>query len=645
MMIDQRMFLIAILWVSAAVMLSLALFGWKRRRTVSAARAFSALMVSVALYCIGYAVEISCDELSGMLIGSRVEYLGIAFLPAFWLLLALDFCAVSVRVTRGALSLLFVIPVITVLIVFNDAWLHFHYRTIAVSFTGPFPLLSFSRGPWYWVHIVFANAAILTGNALFLSMLFRSARHFRIQSAVMFLGSLLPWCALFVHLSGILPWKIDPIPFALATSGPLYAFGLFRYRLFDLVPIVRSTLVENLQDGVLVFNKDWRLLDLNRAALFLLSVSRQEAIGEYRDRILADYPGLLSTIEEGGGVVEEYGPNLFGASLVAKVSVAPVEGTWRKDAGFLVLVHDIADVKKAEADLRDSEEKFRLLFEAAPDPILLMDDSCRFIDCNSAAVRLFGVTSRGNILHRNPAYFSPEYQPDGMPSTQKSERVMQQAFAEGTAFTEWVFRHRDGSHIIVDLSVAIVSIKGIKVQLINLRDISEKKHVEQKLREISLIDELTGLNNRRGFMTLALQQIKIADRLAQGMTLLYADLDGLKIINDTYGHSAGDQALKDAAGVLKASLRASDILARIGGDEFVGLILESGGETEQAVRSRIQENLNAHNLHGIRKYRLSFSFGTARYEVTEPCSMEELLERADRDMYRNKLARKASLSG
>jgi len=98
--------------------------------------------------------------------------------------------------------------------------------------------------------------------------------------------------------------------------------------------------------------------------------------------------------------------------------------------------------------------------------------------------------------------------------------------------------------------------------------------------------------------------------------------------------------LIDAAAVLKTSLRASDILARLGGDEFAGLILESGGETELAVRSRVYENLNAHNLQRIRPYRLSFSIGTARYEVTEPCSVEELLEVADRAMYRNKLEKK-----
>jgi diguanylate cyclase (GGDEF)-like protein/PAS domain S-box-containing protein len=645
MIMDERMLLIILLLASSAGMVLLALFGWRRRRAVPAARAFSALMLAVALYCGGYAVEISCDTIPGMLVGTRIEYLGISFLPAFWLLLALYYCGVTQLIPRILLSLLFVIPVMTLVIVSNDGLLHLHYRTVGIASSGIFPVLDFTRGPWYWVHTVFSNLAILAGNALLLGMVFRSERHFRLQSAVMFVGSLLPWSAFIVHLAGAVPGGLDPIPFALATSGPIYAYGLFRFRLFDLAPIVRSTLVENLQDGMLVFNHDWRLVDLNHAAVPLLSVSQQEAIGALRDRVVADYPGLIAAIVAGGGLVEDKGNGRKRPPLVAQISVTPIEGSWRKDAGFLVLIHDIAELKKVESDLRDSEEKFRLLFEAAPEPILLMDDSCRFIDCNSAAVRIFGVSSRGNVLHRNLAYFSPEYQPDGMSSSQKTENIMRQAFAEGKALSEWVFRHRDGSLIIVDLSVAIISIKGIKVQLIHLRDITEKKQVEQKLQEISLIDDLTGLHNRRGFMTLALQQIKIADRLAQGMTVFYADLDDLKVINDTYGHQQGDQALIDAAGILKASLRASDILARIGGDEFVGLILESGGETEIAVRVRVQENLNAHNLQRIRPYRLSLSFGTARYSVTEPCSIEDLLEMADRDMYRYKLEKKTQQPG
>jgi len=597
-------------------------------------------MLSIALYCAGYAVQLTCESTPCLLLALRLEYLGIAFLPAFWLLLALNFSGVAPRIPRLLMIVLFVIPVLTLTGIVSDTSLYSQNQILSGSAAGPFPVFYFSREPVYWAHVVYSCFAILVGSALFLSMVFFSERLLRVQAVVMFFGSLLPCCALIAYVAGKVPSGIDPFPFALAASGPFYAFGLFRYRLVNLAPMVRSALFENLKDGVLVFNQAGRLLDLNRAAFPLLAMPQQKAIGELRDQVLAAYPELLAVVVAGGGLVEERGPNHYSSRLVAQVTVTPIRGRWRRDAGTLVLIHDITGLKKAESDLRDSEEKFRLLFEAAPDPILLMDDSGRFIDCNNAAVRIFGGTSRGNILHRSLAYFSPEYQPDGELTTEKETSVVRLAFAEGTALSEWVFRHQDGSLVIADLSITIISIKGVRVQLVHLRDITEKKHAEQKLRDISLTDELTGLHNRRGFMTLALQQIKIADRLAQGMTLLYADLDDLKGINDTYGHLAGDQSLIDAAAVLKTSLRASDILARLGGDEFAGLILESGGETELAVRSRVYENLNAHNLQRIRPYRLSFSIGTARYEVTEPCSVEELLEVADRAMYRNKLEKK-----
>ncbi|RQW87988.1 MAG: diguanylate cyclase [Geobacter sp.] len=637
---EERMLLILLLSASSTCMFLLARFGWKRRQMMPAARVFSALMLSVALYCAGYAVQLTCESIPCMLLAFRLEYFGIAFLPAFWLLMALYFSGVVSRIPRFLVIMLFVIPVLTLAIIFSDTSLYSQNQIFPGTAAGPFPVFDFNREPLYLVHIVYSFFAILAGTALFLSMVFLSERLLRVQAVVMFLGSLLPCSALIAYLAGMVPSGIDPFPFALAASGPFFAFGLFRYRLVNLAPMVRSALFENLKDGVLVFNQAGRLLDLNCAAFSLLAMPHQKAIGELRDQVLADYPELLAAVIAGGGLVEERGPNHYSSRLVAKVTVTPIRGKWRRDAGTLVLIHDISGLKKAESDLRDSEEKFRLLFEAAPDPILLMDDSGRFIDCNNSAVQIFGGTSRGNILHRSLAYFSPEYQPDGELSTEKEAGVVRLAFAEGTAFSEWVFRHQDGSLIIADLSITIISIKGVKVQLVHLLDITEKKHAEQKLREISLTDELTGLHNRRGFMTLALQQIKIADRLAQGMTLLYADLDDLKDINDTYGHLAGDQSLIDAATVLKTSLRASDILARLGGDEFAGLILESGGETELAVRARVYENLNAHNLQRIRPYRLSFSIGTARYEVTEPSSVEELLEVADREMYRNKLEKK-----
>jgi diguanylate cyclase (GGDEF)-like protein/PAS domain S-box-containing protein len=593
-------------------------------------------MLTVALYTGGYAVELSGNTVSEMLVGSRIEYLGISFLPAFWLLLALRYNWPSGRIPRTITTVLFVISTLTVLVFYTNGMHHLHYRTVGVDTSGPFPVLSFTRGIWYWFHIFYSNIAILWGIALFLCMMIRAVKHFRTQPAVMLAGSLVPWSALILHLAGVVPWGIDPIPFALATSGVLYAFGLFRFRLFDLAPMARNILVENLSDAVLAFNHDGLLVDFNRASVPLLSLPPQTAVGSPREIVLAKCPGLLAAVLAGGGVVDELGPSPEAHRLVAQVTVTALEGSWKRDAGTLVLIHDISELKETEEALRDSEERFRLLFDAAPEPILLLDDLSRFVDCNDAAVRLLGLPSRESLLHCRPADFSPMCQPDGQLSSDKIADVTRTAFVEGHANVEWEFLRSDGTNVIVDVSITIVSIKGEKLQLVHWRDITEKKETERELREMSLIDELTGLHNRRGFLTLAVQHIKVADRLGRGVVLLYVDLDNMKWINDTFGHKQGDIALMDAADILKASFRASDIVSRIGGDEFVGFALESGDEAGGSIAVRLQENLRAHNRRADRPHQLSLSFGTARYDALEPCTIDQLLDRGDKDMYRQK---------
>ncbi len=172
------------------------------------------------------------------------------------------------------------------------------------------------------------------------------------------------------------------------------------------------------------------------------------------------------------------------------------------------------------------------------------------------------------------------------------------------------------------------------------QEIIERKRAEEELHKLSIIDELTGLNNRRGFLLLAKQQIKIADRLKKYAALIYADMDNMKWINDTFGHREGDQALIDIANILKSALRASDVVARYGGDEFVGLVLDSTEKGAEVVCAHIQEKLNAYNLEGNRSFKLSISFGLTRYDPKNPSTLEELLERADRLMYEHKQRKK-----
>ncbi|MBE3109261.1 MAG: diguanylate cyclase [Acidobacteria bacterium] len=168
-----------------------------------------------------------------------------------------------------------------------------------------------------------------------------------------------------------------------------------------------------------------------------------------------------------------------------------------------------------------------------------------------------------------------------------------------------------------------------------------RTRTENELRDLSLIDELTKVYNRRGFMTLGEQQIKVAHRTKKEMSIFYADLDDLKKINDTYGHDKGDAVLVEAAAMLRDAFRDSDIIARLGGDEFAVLAIDVAEGKATTLARRLREKIAARNSRPGQEYSVSFSLGTARYDPDKPCTLAELITSADRKMYQDKNVRKA----
>lgn len=164
----------------------------------------------------------------------------------------------------------------------------------------------------------------------------------------------------------------------------------------------------------------------------------------------------------------------------------------------------------------------------------------------------------------------------------------------------------------------------------------ERHQLQVALRAMSLVDDLTALYNRRGFLTLARQQLKMADRMRKRLSFIFFDLDGLKAINDSLGHREGDVALLETADLLKETFRESDIIARIGGDEFVVLAMENVGVSPDTWTTRLQENLRARNARVDRRYALSVSMGVAYYDPDFPCAIDDLFVRADALMYEQK---------
>jgi diguanylate cyclase (GGDEF)-like protein len=171
-------------------------------------------------------------------------------------------------------------------------------------------------------------------------------------------------------------------------------------------------------------------------------------------------------------------------------------------------------------------------------------------------------------------------------------------------------------------------------------EISERKRVEEKLRSLSITDELTALHNRRGFFMLFEQQLKLASRKKRSVYLLYSDIDDFKNINDTFGHKEGDQLLMDFADILRETYRDSDIVARIGGDEFVIFPIEAAEDSLQIITDRLFANIEAYNKKTDRGYSLSISVGVSLYDPALPYSIEEMLALADKQMYRHKRSKK-----
>jgi diguanylate cyclase (GGDEF)-like protein/PAS domain S-box-containing protein len=171
-------------------------------------------------------------------------------------------------------------------------------------------------------------------------------------------------------------------------------------------------------------------------------------------------------------------------------------------------------------------------------------------------------------------------------------------------------------------------------------DVTDRKRMEEEILTLSITDQLTGLHNRRGFLSLAGQQLRLAERNKTGMLLFFADLDGLKWINDTLGHEEGDKALIEAATVFKETFRTSDIIARLGGDEYAALAVDITEINSGIFTARLQSLIDEKNRQDGRRYRLAISVGCSFHDPEHPCSIDELMVRADQLMYEQKQNKK-----
>ncbi len=282
-----------------------------------------------------------------------------------------------------------------------------------------------------------------------------------------------------------------------------------------------------------------------------------------------------------------------------------------------------------EEKLRESEEKYRLLFENANDGIILLNNMI-IVDYNRRAGELFGCPNK-QLLGTSAERFIPPVQEDGRITSEilheKRERILQ---GEPQLFEIGLCR-MDGSQVDVELSLNLICFRARQMMLVIVRDITERKKMQEWLRYLNLYDKATGLFNRNHFE----EKMELMDSgRYDPVGVIVCDVDGLKLVNDNLGHDTGDMVLATAAKILTECFRNTDIIARIGGDEFAVLLPDCPPERVKNACARIQA-ATAASRRANPPIPLSLSVGWAikqgRFQ-----EMKNIFKVADDCMYKQK---------
>lgn len=302
----------------------------------------------------------------------------------------------------------------------------------------------------------------------------------------------------------------------------------------------------------------------------------------------------------------------------------------RRDAaiGLLLSTYSHAMIKNAQLERMNGE-----LNQSLETIRSLQADYVNILSCSTDAIIVFDQQSV--VRYANPAAGALfEQSPDVL----KGARF---PYAAGPdEVNEVVLNHKQRGRMIIEVRVSRSHWEGESACLATLSDVTEKVRIREHLQTLAYQDPLTGLMNRRGFFVLAEQIARASKQDHKPFLVFFLDVDGLKGINDTYGHDQGDALISEAADVLRTTFRASDVLARMGGDEFAVLAPEANMKTAGMLGGRLQANIDAVNSRGVRPYSLSMSVGTVQFDPCQETDLNRLVATADELMYRNKRAKK-----
>lgn len=300
---------------------------------------------------------------------------------------------------------------------------------------------------------------------------------------------------------------------------------------------------------------------------------------------------------------------------------------------LLSIIRDISERKIAEQLLQESENNLRALLNAVTESFFLMNKDGNILAANETMAKRYGLSVE--ILVGSSIY---KLVPPDTAEQRKAQADLVISTGRPVRFEDVRFNRNIDQvfYPVFDNNGQVVRIAVCGI------DVTEHRKLEQNLETMAFTDQLTGLYNRRGFINLAERQLKLSTRSKQRILLFFADIDKMKWINDSLGHEEGDKALVSTAKILVKTFRESDIISRIGGDEFAILAIDADAKIAESLLERLHKLINNRNLRRGRKYDLSVSIGYAVFDPLRHDSLDNLMSRADTRMYEEKKSKKPS---
>lgn len=351
------------LFVSTAILIVILVTAYGRRH-VEGARSFIWLMSSVTIWTICYALALSAKDLQTNVFWANSQFIGIVFVPAAWLVFSLEYSHMPRFLNRRTIGLVCVIPALTLVLIATNDTHHLIWNPATGQLINGIWTVQRPPGPAFWVYTAYSYVCLIVGSFLFVRQSLQGSSQIETQSLMMIVGTAVPWIINIVYLfffNSTLP--IDPTPFALVISGIFYTWGLFRLGLFNLLPMAAETVIEGIQDGVMVTDQTGLVVYINLAFSEHTGISSHEAIGSTAKKVLARWPELVGEFDDQSSASAQIAIQLTGdKTRHFEMRISPLYDRRHRFGGRVFILREIAGPAGIRAvDLTSATGRIKLM--------------------------------------------------------------------------------------------------------------------------------------------------------------------------------------------------------------------------------------------------------------------------------------------